>query len=324
MFSLGIDIGYSNLKIAYGSPAKGTPTVAVFPSGAAPLDTAGPKLDGEHRPAVLVDGRPWIAGATQAGLVRSSQRSLDEDFPATDHYRALFNFALLRTGQEKIDHLVTGLPTIHFMEKACVTALTERLTGAHEVAPGVTINVAKVTLTAQPVGTLLRATRNEELNNALENGLVTVIDPGFYSMDWVAADRKNLVRDMSGTNMRAVSVILGRLIDSIKTQHGCGVTLEEIEDAVRRGLSCLPRFKRGDIDFRQLLEAAAASEGAESLREIRNQFRIQNRSPSVVLLTGGSANLYKKVATETFSQSQVAIAPSALTANAEGFWQCAI
>ena len=128
MFLLGIDIGYSNLKIAYGDSALRDPKVEVFPSGAAPMDAVGPRFNGERRATVLVEGRPWIAGEPQAGLLRPSQRGLDDNFPATDYYRALLNYALLRAGREHVDHLVTGLPVGDSLKPERVGALKERLT----------------------------------------------------------------------------------------------------------------------------------------------------------------------------------------------------
>ena len=59
---LGIDIGYSNLKLAYGA-ADGEVETALRPAGAAPADRFGSRFDGRAQDDflhVLVDGEPFI------------------------------------------------------------------------------------------------------------------------------------------------------------------------------------------------------------------------------------------------------------------------
>lgn len=61
---LGIDIGYSNLKLAYG-PQGAEPKVLLRPAGAAPADRLGEKIGGngeEDFLRVLVNGEPFVAG----------------------------------------------------------------------------------------------------------------------------------------------------------------------------------------------------------------------------------------------------------------------
>ena len=68
MTVIGLDVGYSNLKIAVGE-ATGAPDVIVRPAGAAPLERLGERLGTARRPdAVVVDGRrPALGGRHRAG-----------------------------------------------------------------------------------------------------------------------------------------------------------------------------------------------------------------------------------------------------------------
>ena len=61
---LGIDIGYSNLKLAFGKTGH-NPQVLLRPAGAAPADRLGEKISGKAEDdflRVMVNGNPFVAG----------------------------------------------------------------------------------------------------------------------------------------------------------------------------------------------------------------------------------------------------------------------
>ncbi len=63
MFVLGLDIGYSNLKLAYGEKGE-EPNVEVLPVGAGPAELMPQQLMGGASNYILVDidGEKWVAG----------------------------------------------------------------------------------------------------------------------------------------------------------------------------------------------------------------------------------------------------------------------
>ncbi|MBK1633987.1 hypothetical protein CKO31_25340, partial [Thiohalocapsa halophila] len=68
---VGLDIGYSNLKLADG-PASTRPQLRVLPALAAPRAHVATQLEGTSRVgaagiAVQVKGEEWIAGGTNPG-----------------------------------------------------------------------------------------------------------------------------------------------------------------------------------------------------------------------------------------------------------------
>jgi actin-like ATPase involved in cell morphogenesis len=70
MTVIGLDVGYSNLKIAVGG-AGAAPRVMVRPAGSAPLDRLGERVGtGRRQDAVIVDvdGQRWAA-AVEVGSV---------------------------------------------------------------------------------------------------------------------------------------------------------------------------------------------------------------------------------------------------------------
>ena len=127
MFFLGLDIGYSNLKMAMGfKDAKAT--TKVIPVGAATLDKMPQGTDGRDADdvlQVLVDGEKWLAGIEPSRL-QGWVRVLSENYPSSKQYRALFHAALLLTEQEVIDVLVTGLPVSQFADEALRSDLARR------------------------------------------------------------------------------------------------------------------------------------------------------------------------------------------------------
>ena len=170
---VGLDIGYSNLKLAYGFKGGAEPTVVVKPAQAAPItqmptgyEDGSARREGEYR--VLVDGQPWVA-CIDPGRSSGMQRQLHEDFTSSDVYKALFHASLIEACQEGdiIDVLVTGLPVSHNRNRAMREALIARLKGEHQVAAARKITVKEVIVLAQPVGT-------EKLEIALQQGKTTI------------------------------------------------------------------------------------------------------------------------------------------------------
>ena len=113
---LGIDIGYSNLKLAFGK-AGHNPQVLLRPAGAAPADRLGEKISGKAEDdflRVTVNGNPFVAGLSPDRAELWS-RELHEDYPSTESYRALFHAGLLLSELDQVDVLVTGLPVNQYL-----------------------------------------------------------------------------------------------------------------------------------------------------------------------------------------------------------------
>ena len=108
---VGLDIGYSNLKLAYGNSENGMQT-AIRPAGAAPADRFGSRIDGKEQDDflhVLVGDEPFIAGVS-SDRAEMWERSLHSEYARTPSYTALFHAGLLLSGMTEVDVLVTGLP----------------------------------------------------------------------------------------------------------------------------------------------------------------------------------------------------------------------
>jgi plasmid segregation protein ParM len=184
---LGIDIGYSNLKLAYGQQGA-EPKVLLRPAGAAPADRLGEKIASnadEDFLRVMVNGTSFVAGMSPDRAELWS-RELHEDYPSTESYRALFHAGLLLSELDQVDLLVTGLPVNQYLNEELRGRLQKQMQGDHQVTPRRRISVGQVKVVPQPVGGFVDHVWN--LKDCLgDRGCrVLVVDPGFFSVDWVS------------------------------------------------------------------------------------------------------------------------------------------
>lgn len=85
-FILGLDIGYSNLKMAMGFRGEEV-TTTVLPVGAGPLELMPQQLTGGAGSCiqVVIDDEKWVAGV-EPDRLQGWDRELHGDYPATKPY----------------------------------------------------------------------------------------------------------------------------------------------------------------------------------------------------------------------------------------------
>lgn len=318
-FVLGLDIGYSNLKTAMGHVGQG-PITAIQPSGAAPEDRLphGIRIADEgHR--LLVDGQPWRVGLGH-GRFDFWQRSLHGNYTETSTYLALFYSALLASGEKKVDRLVTGLPVRQWMDIKVRETLESTLLGIHQVLPGKKISVGKVDVIPQPLGAYLDMywQAGDDVG-VLSEGRVLVIDPGFYSVDWVIIDGGALRHSGSGSSLDAMSVLLQETSRLIAEAHQGTVNLDRLEEALRTGKSRVFLFGR-ELELAPFLTQAAMIVSRQALEAIQQSIRRESGSVDLVILAGGGAPLYQASVMGEFGQSKILMATEPELANARGFY----
>jgi len=79
MFILGLDIGYSNVKMAYGSGKE--PTTKILPACAAPIENISKNINGERIDGniVLINNKQWMSCISNE-KVENWTNSLHEDY----------------------------------------------------------------------------------------------------------------------------------------------------------------------------------------------------------------------------------------------------
>ncbi|CAM5558427.1 ParM/StbA family protein [Eoetvoesiella caeni] len=325
MFVFGLDIGYSNLKCAFGAKG-GKVTTKVLPVGAAPLDLLPQQVSGGSADVIqlIIDGEKWVAGVEPERL-QGWDRELHADYPSTKAYLALFYAALLLSEEKTIDLLVTGLPVNQYKEPGRCEALIDRLKGEHTITPKRTVVVKEVKVVPQPTGAFLdviHSVNDEELLETISEGRTVVIDPGFFSVDWVLLNEGEVRMKTSGTSLKAMSVLLAEIDALIQQDHGAAPGLSRIEKAIRTKKSNLLLLGER-ISIGPYLTQASEKIAPNALIPMRQSLREEDLNADVVVLAGGGAAAYEAAAKEVFPRSRIVISDNSVLANARGFWHCA-
>lgn len=319
----GLDIGYSNVIAVFGSGQE-KPDSIVRPSQAAPLSVL-PEDSGLREGEVLVDvnGTPWVAFAAP-GRVQDG-RKLHEDYTSSQAYEALFKGALLHAAGEGdvIDCLVTGLPVSQARDKDYVAALVKRMTGTHRISSKREVTVKRVEVVAQPFGTLTEIYGSSDASEIIEESVSIIIDPGFFSVDWVVIDYRELVASSSSSSLKAMSVLLEACNEEIARDHGGIPGVEKIEHALQSGKTSIHLYGR-KIELAEYLERAAERVVPAVFTEIKQGLRfLKGRAIDCVILGGGGASLYEPFARKEFPEALIVRPTDSVKSNAEGFWHIA-
>lgn len=315
---LGIDIGYSNLKLAFG-PKGETPKTHLRPAGAAPTDRFGSRFDGKKQEDflhVLVDGQEFVAGVSPDRAELWS-RSLHADYTASASYEALFHAGLLLSEMERIDTIVTGLPVSQYLDEARRNAVVEQMQGSHQITPKRTVSVERVKVIPQPIGGLLDYIAQEDAD--IDDARVLVIDPGFFSVDWVVIAHKDLHRQSSGTSLNASSVVLEEVSRLIAKDHGSAVNTETLENAIRSGKATVLVLGQR-VEVAPYIEQAAKTVGPVVVESIQKSLRTESNMPDLVVLVGGGAGFFRESVQNAFPRLSVVTPKKPVFANARGFW----
>lgn len=320
-FFMGLDIGYSNLKMVYGTGDN--KKSAVLPVGAAPeifmpKDIRGGALDALY---VTVDDERYVAGV-EPDRLQSWERELHEGYTQTKSYRALFYAALITADTNVVDTLVTGLPVDQFKDEKNRDQLVELMKGVHQVAPKKTVEVHDVQVVPQPGGAymhILNDNEDESIFDLIESGRSLVIDPGFFSTDWCALSEGEIRYHSSGTSLEAMSALLEATSDLIGKDYGSAPDIEEIEKAIRKGKATIVH-SANIVEFQPYLMKAAKLVAPIALTSMRKSLRKEGMNYDVVILSGGGADLYKEEAKKAFPKAKIILPKNPVMAIADGYW----
>lgn len=331
--NVGLDIGYSNVKMAYSGGEEGFQE-SVFPVGVARLDQFNRQIKGitgsnVETTTVLVDGVEYAAGI-DPGKVVGSSRDISENYTQTAQYRALFNASLLYVNDTKIDRLVTGLPVSHWQNDALKDRIRSMMIGEHQVANKRVVEVSEVEVIPQPGGAFLDAIQRAEEEGdhetvaALTEGSVVIIDPGFFSTDWVVFEEGELNAELSGTTLLATSRIIDRTAELVSAEYGAapgkGLKASKVENMVRANLR-VARYAGQKVDITPYLLKSAQEISESAVSEIAGSMR--NTVLDTVVIAGGGGAFFEPQARQVFSHCNIVQTPDPVLAIARGYHQWA-
>lgn len=322
-FVVGLDIGYSNLKLVFGYRESDVTTM-VLPVGAAPLSLMPQKIGGGHGSdfvQVQLGEEQWAA-CVHPGRIQGWERELHADYPSTNQYKALFYAALALTDTQVIDVLVTGLPVDQFKNEEAREKLKEFLTGKHKIAPQTEIEVKSVLVVPQPAGAYMDISESVEdakVQELINEGRIVVIDPGFFSVDWVSITAGEMRDTSSGTSLKAMSVLLDEAASLIKAEFGGQLNVEKLEAAIVTGKKEIPLYgKMVPID--KYVDEAIKKVPDIALTSMKKSMRHEGLDADVILLAGGGGKFYKEAAKRIFPKAHIIMSERPELANARGFW----
>jgi len=319
---LAIDIGYSNLKLVWGNVQQGPLKTFVRPVGAAPERYLANNLSGDRSGGtaieVEVDGETYVAGVEPDNL-GVWERALHDDYPSTRSYRALFYAALKMVDTSKVDLLVTGLPVSHYYERGRKEKLAQRLCGLHRVDQQTEVMVENVHVIPQPVGAFFDAIVCAGLEAKFEDAEVLVLDPGFFSVDWVLVKNNQVQKRWAGTSHQATSALLEETARLIGEDHFAKVSVTKLESFLRNQKKNLP--VRGDrVDIAPYLEKASKTTSELVMNSVLASLRSLKGDINAVVLAGGGAHYYEESVRNLFPGTKVIVPHEPVLTNARGFW----
>jgi len=317
---VAIDIGYSNLKLAF-TGQDGQMNVQIYPSGSAPLSDmpkriGGVDLRGGER-VRLPNGEQWV-GAVSHRAPQTTARVLSPDYPETDAYLATFLAGLLRTGLKRVAVLVTGLPVSQFYGRDGIAArrLKERLHGTHFVGDAA-VTVERVFVLPQPVGAFFAASEESKLEG-VQSRRFLVVDPGYFSTDYVVVDSGSVRAKSSGSSVKATSRVLENAAAAINAAGG-QVSRERLEEMIRNG-ETIGLINGEPKDVSGYVDAAAHKVAHDVAKEVLGAMRGETDGFDQVVVGGGGAHLFAPALKRAFEGSKVVVVGEPVLANVRGYF----
>jgi plasmid segregation protein ParM len=319
LFVAGYDGGYSNAKLTYGWNDEGTITTEIYPATGFREETSTfLKRNNRDEVIVHVDGEKWSV----FGPGKSQEREINSGYTQTSIYKALYLGALEKMSKvtKKIDILVTGLPASQARNPAVVKPLIALMEGVHKVNEDTEVVVHKVMVIAQGSGVINDVLNSIDDPDRLFRSNILVVDPGYYSVDYVVYEKGNMNARASNSSVEAVRSLITKINelmrDEIKTEPG----LDTIEEAFRAGEMKIYMFGK-EYELVPYVEKAKKLVCPRLLSQVRNDLSyMENGRVDEILLAGGGAKFYEDAVREAYPNARINVSEEPVASNSRGFF----
>lgn len=312
-----IDLGFGNTKFSTGFLPDGSIHGDLFQSIVTPVsktDARNNLMEDRNTAIVEVDGAFYEVGP-DAHITKNNDRVLHEDYVNHPNYSALMKGALYYMGAKEIDVLVLGLPvSMHLL----APILKEKFTGEVKVNDSLTVKVNEVIVLDQPYGALIYyASLSDENRQRLEGRNNVVIDPGYFTYDWLYAHGFKKDRTRSDSHNSGISSIL---IDVAKS-FGLDYDIPNYKDLINmdRGLRTGSAFLYGNPKPMEKYYPLVSSLAQTSINAMQNQIGNDCRDVDNFILAGGGSYLYEPGLRAAFPHHEILTIPDSVFANLKGY-----
>lgn len=318
-----IDVGYGNTKFITREETNGiAETAAMFPS-VAPLASTRKLSDagGGKRNTIKieVENNTYEVGLdaiyAQSGVAFG--KSMDTNFSTSDIYIALTLAACHYMSVDEIDLLVLGLPVSTWDNYR--HQLADRVRGTHTItSTGRKISIGECKVLPQPLGGFYHHTVRNNLTSWLKSDSTNlVIDPGYYTLDWLITHGTMINDDRSGAiNNGGVAGALNAMATAIEQKLGNDIGgIHRLDAAL---LNDRPLRAHGEevelTKYRPVMEHATKEAIGKMVNTIGTLADIDN-----VLIVGGGAKVFADAIREKFPKQNVVECEESVYANVRGF-----
>lgn len=333
-----LDVGYGNVKfVKKHSSMAVRPICDKFASRAVisnEVDISGGFMSRRRTVHVDVDGTSYEVGydVALAQGTYDETTNLDKDFCKTPPYMArvlgALNYMYDDLGDRKeIDLLVCGLPVSTYMlYREDMQAL---LTKTFYLPGGKTIKVNRVSVIPQPLGAYFNYVYPDTITSAStaasdqfkkQNNLV--IDPGFFTFDWLVSKGMMPNTNRSGSAFRGMSAVIRAMAESISAKEKVDVNgvFKILDDALREGIP--PRLFGTEIDlslYKDRANGVVNEAVGNLLNSVGDGADIDN-----IMVAGGGTPFFIDIIRDRFPRHNVLTSDEPVFANVMGFQKAGI
>lgn len=313
-----LDVGFGSTKYVIGHPEGRKIECRLFPSLApmsAPQDIDNGTSRRRNTAVVTADNHQYEVGPqAELALRTHNARVLNTDYVRTSEYLALARGAFHYMNVTVIDLLVVGLPVAQLSNMR--DEVRRRMSGVHPLPGNRQVVVHDVLPLAQPIGGFYDCSRDAGVLESIQNEMNLVVDPGFFTLDWLVTKGLMPVIRRCGSFNGGVSAVLSRIAEGISKRHNITYTdLNAIDEGLRRGGKITLYGEDEPLDPYMPLAITATEEALFALcntvgdgRDIKNIF-----------LVGGGARLFKPGLERRFPKQKVFLVEDPVYANVRGF-----
>lgn len=324
-----IDVGYGNTKVLVSRDlAKNTMGSILFPSlaprcvSSSDVSAADGFLKKRNTWRVNVNGFEYEVGpdSLKAQFGNESGRMLKENYCLSENYKALVYGGLLQINEPHIDVLVLGLPMSTWRQYK--EALTDEMTGHHQISNDFSVHIGKVIVAPQPLGGFYDHGLGIGQFRAMKEQMNLIIDPGFFTLDWLLCDgvvpidsRSNAVNNGGMAEIiREVSEHVAKDFDTTIAQVG---SFDRIDKSLRERAPIRlfgQDSSRSIDDYLEIAKKRALDPLLKLVQNVGAPGNIDN-----IILVGGGSHIFVDLIQKEFPRHQIQIAYDAVFSNVRGF-----